>query len=262
MKKFILPFISDMLFTALVAFFACFIVVDYFVPRPYSFVYAILFSCLCLLPAVGFSLNKKKNKTLSDSEAAKIEETFSALHLLCDDELSNYFLSVYKAAGESAEKTADGVRLTEKKQVVFFVFSFREATKTDVVRAFNKITANETAVILCEKTADDLLSFSARFNGRVRIKTKAEVYDLIHRANIYPPQKIPFLKNTPEKTRKFSFVPDKRKAKTFFKFGLIFCFMSFFVPYKIYYVVCGAISLVLSLSLKIFGKTTSDAEPA
>lgn len=262
MKKFILPFISDMLFTALVAFFACFIVVDYFVPRPYSFVYAILFSCLCLLPAVGFSLSNRKNKTLLDSETAKAEETFSALHLLSDDELTDYFLSVYKAAGESAQKADNKIKLTEKKQVIFFVFSFREATKTDVVRAFNKITAIETAVILCEKTAADLSSFSARFDGRVKLKTKAEVYDLIKKAKIYPPQKIPFLKSTTEKPRKFSFVPDKRKAKTFFKFGLIFCFMSFFVPYKIYYVVCGAISLILSLSLKIFGKTPSSAEPA
>ncbi len=260
MKKFILPFISDIAFTALVAFFACFIVADYFTPRPYSFAYAVLFACLCILPAVAFSLNKRKNEAISEKEAARTEETFSALNLMTDDELSDYFLSVYVSTGITAEKTEDGVKLTEKNQVAFFVFAFREVTKTDVVRAFNKISAGEKAILLCEKAAADVIAFAARFDGRLRIKTKAEVYALIRRANVFPAQKIPLLKNPPEKKRKFYFVPDKRKAKTFFKFGLIFCFASLFVPYKIYYAVCGAISLILSLSLKIFGKTENECE--
>ena len=46
----------------------------------------------------------------------------------------------------------------------------------------------------------------------------------------------------------------RKNAKKFIAFGLIFIFLSFFVPIKLYYLIVGGLMLVYATTLLFFGK--------
>lgn len=262
MKKITFPLISDIIFTAVAAFILSFTIINYFAPRPFSFIYAGLFSCLVLLPTTAVLIKKRERSLALSDESATEKETFSALCLMDNSELLSYFASVLNRISPPAELLNGKIVLPEKNCAVFLKFRFERATKTDVVKIFNAVSAKQTAVLFCEEADDDVIPFAARFGGRVFVKTRREVFELIKKSGEYPPLKFPLERENHKQKPRLRVLLKKRKAKTFFLFGLTFCFLSFFVPYKTYYAVCGIFSLFFSLILRLFGDADANIDPS
>lgn len=261
MKKITFPLISDIIFISAAAFILGFTVINYFAPRPFSFIYAGLFSCLVLLPTYAILIKKRERALNLAYESATEKETFSALCLMDDSELLSYFASVLNKLSSPVELLDGKIVLPEKNCAIFLKFRFERASKTDVVKIFNAVSAKQTAVLFCEEANDDVAAFAARFGGRVYVKTRKEVFALIKKSGVYPSAKFTLKSENAKQKKRFRALLKKRKAKTFFTFGLTFCFLSFFVPYKTYYVVCGIFSLFFSLILRLFGAADAEKQP-
>lgn len=244
--------VSDWIFSAVSFFLISFIIIAYFVPMPFSFIFAALCSALIMLPVIKITLKRKEKTLLKKKDEREAKIIFSALELMEEKELTDFFADVFAKNGLSVEKQKNSLFLPQKRERCFFKTALSSATKTDAVRFFNKLNENEHAVIICdgvEKTAEDFIS---RFNGKIRIPSKKEIFCLIKTSGILPPTK--FSVTSEEKSRgKLKPVLYKKKAKTFFTFGLAFLAFSFFVPYRLYYVICGVLSLCFSLALRFFG---------
>lgn len=257
MKNINFSLVSDWIFSAVTAFLLSFIVLNYFVPRAFAFLYAALFACLFSLLVIKLTLKRREKTVLRKKDEKFFRKVFDALELLEDDETLGFFRAVFLKNGVAAEKEKDCLFLSEKKERTFFRLSFMPITKTDVVRAFNEIEKDETAVIYCESVPTEVAAFAARFGGKVLLKTKAEIFPEIKKSEIFPPVKFRLEEEKQPVSKKFRALLNKKKAKTFFSFGLAFLVLSVFAPLKLYYVICGGAALVYSLVLRFFG---SDAE--
>lgn len=258
MKVLTFSLVSDWIFSAITAFLLSFIVLYYFVPRAFSFIYAALFACLFLLLVIKLTLKRREKTTLRKKDEKFFREVFAALELLEDDETLGFFTAVFQKNGIAAEKEKDCLFLPEKKERTFFRLSFVPITKTDVVRAFNRINKDETAVIYCEPVFPEVAAFAARFGGKVLLKTKKEIFPAIKESGIFPPVKFRLKEEKQPVSKKLRALLNKKKAKTFFSFGLAFLILSVFAPFKIYYVICCGVSLVYSLVLRFFGSETEE----
>lgn len=259
MKKITFSMVSDWLFAAAVSFLVAFVIINYFVPRPFSFIYAGLAAAAFTLFTVKFSLYKRGKFIVGKKDEKLFAEVFSALNLMREKELADYFYGVFSALGENAKTCGNAVILPDRKIRAFFVYAFTPLTKTDAVRAFNKLQKNETAAIFCDSATEEVKEFAARFGGRIAIKTQAETFALIKKSGVFPTAKIPLLSERVKKA-KLSVILDKRKAKTFFAFGVAFLALSFLAPIKTYYLLSGAVMLSFSLVLRLFGKTDAHGE--
>lgn len=252
--------LSDWIFSAVTFFLISFILIGYFVPKPFSFIFAALSSALIMLPVIKITLKRKEKTLLRKKDEREAKTVFSALELMEENELIEYFEKVFAKSGLAVEKCKHSLLLTEKGDRCFFKTALSPATKTDAVRFFNKLNEKERAVIFCdgaEKIAEDFIS---RFNGKIRIPSRKDIFCLIKTSEILPPTKFDVLGE--QKTRvRLKPVLYKKKAKTFFAFGLAFLAFSFFVPYKLYYVICGGLSLCFSLALRFFGIPDKEEKP-
>ncbi len=244
--------VSDWIFSAVSFFLISFIIIAYFVPKPFSFIFAALCSALIMLPVIKITLKRKEKTLLRKKDEQEAKKIFSALELMEEKELLDFFAEVFAKAELVVEKNKNSLLLSQKKERCFFKTALSAATKTDAVRFFNKLNENEQAVIICdgiEKNAEDFIS---RFNGKIRIPSRKDIFCLIKSSGLLPPTKIN-VANEEKPRGGLKPILYKKKAKTFFAFGLAFLSFSFLVPYKLYYVICGGLSLCFSLALRFFG---------
>lgn len=260
MKTLTFSLVSDWIFSAVTAFLLSFVVLNYFISRAFSFLYAAVFACLFCLLVIKITLKRREKTVLRKKDEKIFRDTFDSLEFMEESETLDYFKSVFQKNGVAAEKENGCLVLPEKKERVFLRLSFSPPAKIDAVRAFNSIKKDETAVFFCnEPVPPDVETFFARFGDKIRLKTSKEVFEEIKKSELFPPIKVPLQKEKQSVGKKFRVILSKKKAKTFFRFGLAFLVLSVFAPLKTYYVICGAVALVYSLVLRFFGANESRA---
>lgn len=255
MKKITLSMVSDWLFYFFAAFFLSFAIINYFVPRPFSFIYSALLAALFCLFTVKLTLKKQTVKNVKKQDEKLFLKTMSALSLMEEREKIEFFIKVYQALDVKTERRRGCLLLPRKNEKAFFYIGFQPLSKTDAVRAFNRLNEGEKAVIYCSSADEEIKGFCARFGGRLVLKSDADAFLIIKKAGVFPPQKIELTDADKSTLPQFKTLLLKRKSKTFSAFGFGFLTLSFFVPFKTYYVAVGFVSLLFALFLRFFGKS-------
>ncbi len=254
MKTYFLS-ILDSTFTAFLGFFITFILLNFYIDRPFS----IIFSVCIAIPLFIIAFDKIKQKEIvkkADKQKNKqVEDLTYSLCLLEKNKTLNLFEKAIIRYGEKTLKRKEGIFIEGKPIAVFPVFSFDGIRKTDVVKVFNSIPKSYKAYIFGDKINKELEDFILRFDNRIEFVGGDKVYAFLEQtSSLITPAKKPVKKS-------FSFSDflgklfKKGHSKKYFSFGVIFLLMSYFVPIKFYYVFCGCIFLTFSLFCRLFGKT-------
>ncbi len=260
--KTLLPTIMDTVFTAFITFLLIFILLSFTVSRPFAFIFSITLASLIALIVFKILKKRKERILLSKAESDACEIMCSQLSLYTQKEQIDFFYSVFKANGLEVEKKSNYLYFAKKHMLVYPKFSFDGVSKTDIVRVFNYLGKADNAFILAEKFSGDITDFIARFGGRIEGVYPEKIYKYLAEKESLPKEKYPFNKKQKLNLSAFRVLISKKKAKTNLGFGLIFLIMSYFVPIKTYYIIIGAIFLILALFCRLFGTTPSQQNPA
>ena len=252
MKKGILKKTSDAAFVFTVGFLLSFFILNYFIKRPYSLVLSV--SLALTVAVISFKIISAayENGKTAKGNGRLITNTLNHLCLSKEKEVKDLFLSAFIKKGYVAELKRRYILLPKEKLQLFFVFSFDGLTKKDVVSAYNALSKGYRAVIYTNEISEEVKDFVIRFNRKVNVFYGKEVFDFLKDCEVLPDVDFVLEEITAPKIGVKNFV-EKKKAKNYFVFGVVFLLLSFLVPLKIYYVVAGGIMLTFSLFAKFFG---------
>ena len=246
--------VLDASFTAFIAFILSFVILNYYIPRPYSIIISISLSIPFAIIAFN-RISKKKNLVFkSKAEKEEIERTMCQLNLSSTTEQYSFFFNAFKKAGFYPEKKNDGLVFPNKNTLVFCRYSFEGVSKADVVKAFNAGLKQNKIFFLSDHLSGEIKEFISRFGDKIIPVNKKEVWLFLRKINFFPTQKFEFKSTRPLSLNLKSAFFGKKKAKKYFIFGLSFLFMSYLVPIKFYYVLFGCIFLTIALICKLVGR--------
>lgn len=253
MKTYILS-VLDSSFTAFIGFFITFILLNFYIERPFSIIFSVCIAIPLFIIAFQKIKVKEIDKSADKEKNKKVESLVYSLSLLEKNKLISLFEKAIIRFGEKTLKKKDGIFIEEKTVAVFPIFSFDGITKTDVVRVFNSIPKKHKAYIFGDKINKEIEDFINRFDNRIEFVDAKKVYSFLEQMCCLPAD----THHLPKKTLSFSdFLAKlfkKKYSKKYLSFGIIFLLMSYLVPIKIYYLFCGCIFLTLSLFCRLFGK--------
>ena len=253
MKTYILS-VLDSTFTAFMGFFITFIILNFYIEKPYSIIFAICIAVPLFIIAFQKLQVNEKVKKADKEKNKKIEVLTYSLSLLDKTKLLNLFEKAIIRYGEKTLKRKDGIFIEAKPIAVFPIFSFDGIRKTDVVKVFNSVPKSYKAYIFGDKINKEIEDFINRFDNRIEFIDAKKVYSFLEQTLSLPKE------NSLPPKKAFSFSDflaklfKKKHSKKYFCFGVIFLLMSSFVSIKIYYVSCGCIFLTLSLFCRLFSK--------
>ena len=250
--------IIDSMFSAFLSFIACFLVLNFYIDKPYSIIFSVIISIPILIIAYQKITKNRKASLLNKQTQKNIENTACSLCFLEKNQLVSLFEKALTSQGYGVEVKNNGLYLQKQKSVIFPIFSFDGITKTDVVRVFNCIKKGETAYILGKEISNEVAQFIQRFDNRVVFIGQEKVYTFLKKCDSLPKEKLPI------KTKKFDIkefiLPfiTRSNSKKFLLFGTLFIIMSYFAPIKLYYVIIGCAFILLSLILRLFLPNKTD----
>ncbi len=246
--------ITDTLFLCFIAFILSLVVFNYFVPHPYSLIYSALVSTLITLFFVSRFDKKHKAERLKREEIKEKDALMSELNFSDRAEQNAIIENALKKAGLDFERKRGIILVKEKDSLILNRFSFNKVNKADIVRAFNLINKSQTAYVFAQDFDQDTINFAERFDGKVVLVGGNKIYKYLKQLDALP-ENYKYKQFTERKKKgNLRNLLDRKKAKTFFVFGLMFLLFSYISPLKVYYIVCGCSFLIYSLILKLFGK--------
>ena len=200
--------------------------------------------------AVKLFISKKKDSIALSKREKLQKSTFFQLKFLKNSNLIELFSKSLKKLNLNVLNRKDYIYLPDDKTMVFLSFSFDGLSKTDIVKIANT-SSTHIKVILTDEVYSETTRFAKHFDN-LFIYSGEEVFKILEDSQNLPKIIVsPFPKKEKPSFRSFL---DRKKAKTFLGFGLFFMISSFFVPFKIYYLIWGALMLVISLVSLLFGK--------
>ncbi len=254
MRSFYLKLTLNTVIFTVASFFIFFVIFYYFCSRAVAVTLAIIFSLLLALVIVKINfLAERKRKEKADKEN-KFSELFVELSFMPKSELISLFCRAYEGLDELTVKRTDYLYLPDRKKAVFFFMSFDGLKKSDVVKAFNKINKGDGALIFSSDCNGEVKEFATRFDDRIKIATKQEIFNLLNDSDTMPKIKHRLLDVSTVKKVSLKEFLDRKKAVKFLALGFAFLFFSFFVPIKGYYIACGTILSAFSLFVLFFVK--------
>ncbi len=255
MKSFYLTAVIDAVFTSIASFIMLLILFSYFIPHPYNVILSGVIALLLSLFAFKHQVKKGKKRGDNIILNKKYIDTMTQFCLTPTTELLDLMEKLIKKENLSVERKRGGLFIKDKKVFIFIKFTFDGINKTDVVKYFNRITQKEKAVILSNEFSVSVREFADRFNGKVILIDGRLIFERLTHHQMLPENKYTILNKQVAKPKILTNLNNKKRAKSFFTFGLIFLGMSYFAPIKIYYLIVGGLMLIFSLVLRLYGKT-------
>ena len=245
--------ILDSSFTAFLSFLSAFLILNFYIDRPYSIIFGTCIAILVFMIALDKMQKSSSKKSLDKQKNLAINNTCFALCLLDKLKITELFERAINRRGYKTLRKKGGIFINETSSAVFMIFSFDGITKTDVVRVFNSIPQSFKAYIFGQSASGELLEFIDRFDGRIIFVNGEKTYDFLSENNCLP-KETPLLKKKSYLITNFlSKIFIRKNAKKFLLFGITFLLMSAFVVIKIYYLFCASVFITLSLFCRLFG---------
>ena len=254
MKNFSLSVILDTLFSAFAGFLLSFIIFNYFTPRPYSLVFSACAAAVTALFTLRRLLLKKSKNIVGEKERRLKNDVLNQLDFSQKAQIVNLFEKAFRHKNIATERKKGGLYLPEEKIFIHFAFGFDGATKKDVVKAFNALSKDDVARVYATVFPPEVVTFAARFGGAVILKDGDDVFSFLKDADALPQIRCSLLDVRPAKRNVFKEIFKKKRAKSFMAFGIMFLLMSYFVPFRLYYIIFGSCLIMLSVICKLYGK--------
>ncbi len=255
MKNFSLAVFFDALLSAFTSFIIFFVLLNYTMRKPYSYILAACGAALILLVAFKVGLCKNKRNNIRRKDEKSYTQTMVQLNYQLKALTLSLFEKAFTTQGKVAVRKRGTLCVEEDNEVHFFAFGFDGVSKAQVVRAYNHLDKSDVAVIWAEGFTDDVKLFAWRFDGRIRLQEGSDAFNLLKSTNCLPSPTCPVAKEISTKPQAIKNLINKKRAKNYAVFGIVFIAMSYFVPIKLYYLICGCVFLFASLVVRLFGQT-------
>lgn len=258
MKNFPLSTFIDTLVTVILGFLFTFLIFNYFIQRPYSYIIALSIGIMLAVATYKVSINKFRKRLVTKSESQQIQAVLNQLDFLSVAELTALFTKAFMDDKKKVEKKRGYLYLTESKTAVFLSFGFNAKTKAEIVKAYNILCDKDKdiskAILIGSEFPKEIIEFALRFGGKISLIYGDTVYRLLAKNNNLPSITCEILKTENKKPNWFISLCNKKNSRKFLLFGSVFLLTSYFVPIKIYYLIFGGIMLTFGFILMIFGK--------
>lgn len=248
-KSFLLK-IFDTAFVAFSSFIVFFVILNYFLGYSISIVLSVCFGLITALFAFKAFTEKNREKDAKEKKEKEVERVLGTLCFTPQKDLTALFSKLFI----NFERKKGGFFDQETLTLFTPIFKFEGLTKTDIVKVYNKISKDEKAVIYTAYCKSETLDFCALFNGKIQVVYYEKVYDELSSAGLIGLIRKDLNFSPAKKRASFRGFINKKHAKKFFAFGVLFLGFSFIVPFKLYYIVSGCLFITLSIVCKFFGK--------
>ncbi len=249
MKK--LAFISDLLFTFLMAFLLSAVL---FRSMRTSLPAALLLSALCgvlaALSVGAFLHSRRKHEFLKKSEERTKEKLL--LHLALADDDSNVELIkalLQSQAPEGQVKRTGKNRLTTETELYFLHFSFAPVTADEVAGAA-RVKTNRKKILLCCRAEEQAFLLCKRLH--IEVQRGEDLFLRLQEANVLP-EKFLGEEETPPK-RAFKLWFSRKNSRRFLVSAALVLSLSWLTPFSLYYLIFASLLLLAALFTRIFGK--------
>ena len=245
--------VNSILFS-LLSFVTLLVIFNYSLPRGWAVGLAVTLSALVPLLVIKTGLSAHKKSEKKSQSQARMDGVINGLCFLSQQKLLILFRSAYENLGRTAEIKSGAIFL-DGKEAVFLRFWFDSLTKTEVVKIFNKLPKSYSAKVFTYSFDEQVKGFSDRFDERIKLFDGKDAFNLLEKAGVLVPATSPLSDEKPKKASLKGFL-DRKKAKSFLRFGLFFMFFSFFVPYKLYYILFGTALSLFAIGVMMFTPKT------
>lgn len=254
MKKSYIPVIFDTAFFAFAAFLVFLSLLIRTVKSPFQYIFSALFALFFAVFVFAFLFGRKNKSEEKKKQKELAELALFHLSFMKKNDMLALFTKAFNNCGKSFKKVGNFFYVAEEKTAYLIALSADGAGKADVVKLYNAIGPQETGKIFCLSFSRETEDFCAKFCGRIVLLKAEKTYDFLKENDALPEIKI---QADTLKKRKFGFkiILNKKKAKNYLVFGLIFTAMSFIARYKYYYLAAGCFFLILSAITIVFGKS-------
>lgn len=260
MRNVTLTVIIDSIFTAFVTFLLSLVILNYATKPPYNVILALCFCALFTLIAIKFMYTSRKKKHLAEQERKHFELVMSELCYLNVAERIELFEKALISKGYTCVKNRNALLTTQTNALHFFFFHHKPINKTDVVRAYNRLEKYQKVVIWCQNYPPEVKNFADRFNGKIVLNCGKQAYTLLSSTNNLPQTSLP-IQEQKQFPNVLQSIFDRKKAKKLAGIGLFFLITSYFLPFKLYYVIFGCLFLAISVIATLFGTHFEKSSP-
>ncbi len=246
--------IIDTLFYFFISFILFFAIFNYFAHKSYAIFCSSLLAIATTMLLTKRAIKSNREKSKNKQEEVQKNKVITQFNFGTKMEVNEFFEKLFIKTGYTVERKNFGLFIKDKNVAVFPSFGFVDVGKAHVVRVFNKSLTIDTAYILSEKFSSDTTDFAKRFGGKIVLIDKDQIFSYLKKHDFFPKEKYSFPKNKISRSNFIRNLFKKKKAKSFLSFGVLFLFYSFFIPFKLYYILFGCSFLILGLYCKAFGK--------
>lgn len=254
MKRTQIPLYSDTLFAFIVGFLLSLIIIRYYAFPLWA---CLTVSTVCAL-AFAFIVFLALKARLEDKYLlAKDEELKNKLllHLALDQAENNrrLFAKLLKAENFAVQRK-DGTLIVDD-ECIFLEFTMEPLSADEIARIIKRPwIGNKT--IYCNDLSSDARKLCNDF--RIKVIPARELFLRLKEQELLPKTFLcPTLPKRTLKEKCYSFFR-KSLARPYFLSGIGILALSFFTPYRTYYLISGCFLLVLSLTLRLFGITAKE----
>lgn len=250
--------VSDAVFYLFLWFLLSFILINFFIPRPISYVLSVTVALVFTLFCVKLSIEKRKKSAEKKTDDIAINGFTEKLNIASETRVLELFKTAFIKNGNTVIIANGKLFIPQEKTAVFFRYNYEKVDKAYIVKTFNTLKKDEKAEIWSNEYDKEISDFANRFDGRIILKDKKDAFALLVKGGTLSESEFTNGQNfKPEKKKGIVLdnLLNKKRAVKYALYGLFFLILSYFAPIKIYYAVFGAIFLIFALILRIFGKT-------
>ncbi len=167
------------------------------------------------------------------------------LMFLKNESVVDYFYQ--NINNEKAKKTKNYIET--ESEIIYPFFEKSELEINNLSTIYKQISSPKNIVILCGTARSDCLALAKRINNKkITIYDSEKTYQTFLKNSIMPPTEIEFSNSKKLAIKELlHYAIGKNRAKNYSIMGILLVVSSFFVKFKIYYLVVGSILLLLAL---------------
>ena len=161
------------------------------------------------------------------------------------------FLKYYTSLNFDAKIEGDKIVILEQKTCVFPIFTIEKITTKEVINAYKKTKKGYKTKVLYNSATSDVLLLTTNFNMQIELFDINCVYHALKSYNLLPKLEI----NEKSKIKIKPIIKNlfkKQKAGKFLLFGILSLLFSTITFFPLYYVLVGAILIIISIILRFF----------
>lgn len=252
MNKLTINYFIDIMLTYLIFFVLFYSWINFYRKSMLaSFVLASLLAFFVVFLLFYVKAKKDNKKNLSFKQREKITNSITQLKFLPTQKLIDYFYQNISKT-EKAKKHCYFVETDSKVIYPFFAKTTLDADS--FTQIYTKFCAyHKEIVILCENVAKDTSNLANLIqNKKITIFDAENTYNQFVKKYQTIPESVIFSK--PKKLalkELFCYMIQKERTRNYFLMGLVLIVSSFFVLFKIYYLIVGSILLCMALLTRL-----------